>query len=492
MSTNTRRHDAAAAGQASAASRPSERASGTRGLGTEAITELATSEPSSSRFPSVSSRAFGADLAELPDDAAQLLAGRRYVAWRNQVRASRERRLQLRHIAGRVSVDQRVARCGGSIVWDRTEAEIKVDHDRFGRPQVGVTNLVRCQRPHKCPDCAAKVRDVRGEMVASYARRWLQAGGSLAFCTFTLARKQGEPMTTATRALRKVLSRFTRLVNDAGWNQRAEVVGFIESLEWTISTEWDGSGHPHAMRLVFFRDQTTLGDWHYRLAPLWVKAASDCGRRASYDYGLNVKHPEMSEGGSIEVLSDYFTKGASAWGAEREMTRGDVKESRTDESVAPFELLAQIETSGDLSWSSPLVRTWQEYERACERVPIARKSRGLAVVINEMSGQHRDVYGAELVTETVEDTEDTEDTDLAEEEVLPELEGATVAKLRRPAVAFIQRHRAWTELYRIVEDLAWWELETGTAPDYVAAVRALLDGLGAPSDLLADVTEPDA
>lgn len=431
----------------------------------------------------------------LPDDVRELVAGRRWAEARQTQRESRQLRLDLRDVAAEASKDGRLRICGARVSWDKTWADVRVAHTAKG-PRVSVDNITRCERPHRCPDCGMKIREERGEMIRRYASNWLKAGGLLAFCTFTIARKPGEPMTLATAAVRRVMTRFGRLVRDANWNDVNEVVGYIESMEWTIDAAFDGSGHPHMMRLIFFRNPVYAGEWHARLAGLWVQAARDCGRMATQSAGLNVKYPGLTAGGSIEVLSDYMVKGGAAWGVHREMTAADVKESRSEETVAPFRLLALIKESGDFSRKNPMVRAWQEYEAACERAPIARKSRGLALIISEMVGRGLDVHGLALAPEDVEvevSPAGAIEEALAEEsEAMHQAsEGEIVAKMSSPVVQFVHRRRLWAQVYEVVHDLAEWQQMTGNVPDYVAGLRALIEGASAPPGLSDGIVGPE-
>jgi hypothetical protein len=431
----------------------------------------------------------------LPEEVRELVAARRWASARQQARESRQLRLDLRDVAAEVSKDDRLRICGARISWDKTWADIRVEHTCRG-PKVSIDNITRCERPHRCPDCGMKIREERGEMIRRYAEHWLHAGGHLAFCTFTIARVPNEPMRAATAAIRRVMTRFARLVRDAGWNEENGVVGYIESMEWTIDASFNGSGHPHMMRLMFFKEPDYLGEWQSRLAPLWVKAAKDCGRRASYDVGLNVRHPVQTEGGSIEVLSDYMVKGGSAWGVHREMTAADMKEARGETTVAPFRLLELIRESGDYSTANPMVRAWREYEASCERAPIARKSKGLVGIISTMVGNGLDVYGMTLPV--VEEVEEIDAEALAEGDVAEETEamhrpssGEIVAKMNNATVQFVHRHRLWGQVYGVVSDLADWSARTGLPPDYVCALQVLMIEMDAPNDAIIGVVPPE-
>ncbi|MEZ5259496.1 MAG: hypothetical protein R2705_22235, partial [Ilumatobacteraceae bacterium] len=330
-----------------------------------------------------------------------------------------------RRVSGSVSRTKSIRACGRQLT--EADARYKVQMTEAG-PRAGISGLWRCGKAHLCADCAGKVREKRAARVAAAALSWLALGGHLAFSTFTIARRPGEPLTVATKALTDVNARFVRLVRDSGWIDHAQVVGNVESWEWTIDTRLDGSGHPHMMRLYFFTNTRTLGDWHRWIAPLWSKAASDCGRHASYDFGVRIEHPEANEHGVIEVLSDYLTKGAETWGAGRELCRSDLKKPRDlERSLAPFEVLDVIAETGEGATA------WREYEAASKGKATARFSRGPERTIEAAAATGNRLDGTPL------QTDDDEGDQVAEEEAsvtdATNLEGQTVLVLDGAAQA---------------------------------------------------------
>lgn len=344
-----------------------------------------------------------------------------------------------------------------------------------------------CDRPHECPVCSARIGTEKGTELAMLSSSWLETGGFLAFVTMDVARKPGEPMTEAMTVLKSVKARFNRLAK--GWLAEAESLGTVESTEMTIDRSWNGSGHPHYMRLFYFRNAEMLGEFQRVLGPIWARAAGERGRFADPIHGFHVAYPELTDDGSLQALGTYFTKTGSS--LEREMLSHGSKSARTEGSCAPFELLAEIERSGDYSPSNPMVRTWHVYCEAMRQVPVAIYSRFLKRTLREVARTGK-MFAGQL--ELGDEAAPLDDPDvaaaLAEEGVTSELEGETVVEVGRQAVKFLHRLRLWGTLFSVVEDLAEWGEMHDTRPDYVAAVKALLKGHRAPPEVMAEIWRP--
>jgi hypothetical protein len=417
---------------------------------------------------------------DYPEDFREYMAGVRWVEDRTVRRESRQLRLDLREVSGWVSPRGRVARCGSTIEWQRNTAKVKVKHED-GCWHAGVEGLMSCDRPHECPVCSARIGAVKGSELANNARVWLEAGYVLAFVTMDVARVPGESLPDAMKALKAVKARFNRISN--GRLEAFGSEGNVESTETTIDRSWNGSGHPHYMRLLFLTSRDALGEIQREFGPLWARAAEHCGRYADPVHGFHVAYPEVSEDGSLKALGAYFTKTGSSM--EREMLSHGSKASRSEGTCAPFELLEEIKRSGDFSTSNPMVQTWHLYCEAMRQVPVAIYSRFLKRKLHVLARTGQLELDYDAVPDEPADEEIAQA--LAEEAVSEEIVGDTAVELGRQAVKFIHRKRLWGRLYTVVEDLAEWGHFNETQPDYVAAVRALLEGFGAPEEALAEI-----
>ena len=403
----------------------------------------------------------------------------RSLAERDQLeahQADRARRFRRRRVASVVSMTPTLKGCGRKLI--AADARYKGEWTHAG-PRAGVSGVWRCGKLHLCADCAGKGREKRATRVTNSARPWLELGGHLAFGTFTIGRRRGEPLTDATEALARVNARFVRLMRDSGWYEQAGIIGNIESHEWTIDGSLDGSGHPHLMRLYFFTNRRTLGDWHWNLARLWVKAAKECGRHATFDHGIRIEHPSLSDGGSVEVLSDYMTKGAASWGAGRELTRSDIKLSRDPgQSLSPFELLDVLAGTGEGA------DAWREYERASKGKATARFSRGLESTVAAAVASDRMLDGTLIDVETDEHDVDSSGVaaQVAEEEASvseDELGGNTYFVLDAAAQQFAHDAGLTPALLDLVENEMVLERDHGEVNDLLGIVIEIFRRCGA-------------
>lgn len=431
-------------------------------------------------------------LDDLPVHLLVDLAEIRRVAVRDQIggsQGSRGLKSRRRKVARKVSNSSALANCGRRLTGP--EAVVKGEW-RGDVPVAGVSGVWHCGRMHLCADCAGKVREKRATKVTAAAKDWLTIGGHLAFVTMTVGRRKGEPMSVATAALTKVAQRFTRLLREAGWYEQAGVIGSVESWEWTVDQALDGSGHPHLMRLYMFQNGRSLGDWHYNIAPLWLKAAKDCGRHASWDFGIKVQHPELDDDGTIDVLSDYMVKGGSPWGVGRELTRSDRKSAKSsDGGYAPFEVLDVIYETGEGA------HAWREYEKASAGKATARFSRGLQATISACVASGRRLDGTPLAP-LVDDDDAATAADIAaqiaeEEESVTDdvLEGKVYLRLQPITHQWAFDQDLTHPMLCLVEEAMLLERNEGIVIDVPDAVAELFARHGASRDVMFGIIRPD-
>jgi hypothetical protein len=391
----------------------------------------------------------------------------------------RARRFARRRVSAIVSASRSVVGCGQSLLEGQLVAWGVGVMTPAGQPRSGLTGVWRCGKLHLCPDCAAKGREKRARTVNDAARIVSRAGGHMAFVTHTIARAYPtEPVDLHTAALVEVNTRFARLLKDSGFYGDAQVIGNIMAWEWTMVLLGTLAGHPHLMRLWFYWNPAFQGEWHRVLAPLWVKAALECGRRASLDHGTWVEYPELQEDGTLDVLARYVTKGGSEWGAGQELTRSDRKSGRADGAgYAPFEILDEIEATGEGA------EAWRAYERASKGKPIAKMSHGLAKTLKA-------IEAGEIVSPCPSPVEEESDADVVLHEEASVLDEGFVGEVRYVGVAgsairWVGARPGFQDLFhRIIEASMLIERDTGRLPDVAGAIRGAAEDWGAPPDVL--------
>lgn len=420
---------------------------------------------------------FGLD-ADVMAEIRRLAASDQWKASKSS-RRLRERR---RRTAALISDTKYLHQCGRTVAGLHGHAAMsgEVVDDV---PRSGTTGVYRCKRLQLCAWCAGLGREKRAEKVADAAGRWCRAGGFLAFATFTIQRRRGEPVDESTAAFAKVMERFGRLFRESGFRDLAGVAGDVHSWEWTMDRSLDGSGHPHMMRLYLFRNVETVGEWGFRLNRLWQRAALELGRYADAEIGVRVDHPGADEDGVLRVLSDYFSKGAEGWGAGRELTRTDLKSARDAAGgLAPFELLDVVRDGGEGS------HAWRCYEKASKGKAVARFSRGLLAAVAELEAGVV-VDGGEVLDDEVDDAADQVAQE--EEEMLDEKVGGEVRVGFDPiALRFIHDECLMALVHEVVEEAMLAERDIGAPIDASVWVRDLLRGFGASRDVLFGVLAP--
>ena len=406
----------------------------------------------------------------------------------------RDRKLARKRVAGRVSRSRAVRDCLGSAKVVEGQQELVLGHVTKlddGHSIAGFSQVMRCGLSNLCPWCASKVREERAQRINAALVPWLQAGGRVAFIVYTIASKPGEPIWATKKAMSRVTAEYRKLVRRDGFAQRAGVVGNVAGWEFTVRL--DSSGHPHRNEILLFTEPKAADEIMARLPDLWVEAARICGRRATYEHGMRAEFPTLdADGRSIRVVSEYVSKGPEGWGAGQELTRSDRKVSRSDETVAPFELLDLIIETGDVSDDNPPVQAWRAYERAAKGTAVARFSRGLEALLARVAETGQLCPGSEPIGE-IDDEPADEAATVAEEEALVEeapLHAPPVVAFGRRAWRFVHRHGLQALILRVLEDLNDTPPNDDGPVDFVASIRYLLEIEGADPDQIADVVPP--
>lgn len=272
----------------------------------------------------------------------------------------------------------RPARCS----W-RVGEDVAVHADDSGRAHFSGTE--RCGSIWACPVCSAVIRAERSREIAQAVEAHQAQGGSVVFLTLTLRHKKPDPLE---RLVDAALSGWRDLMRGRWWAGSAAAVGvrdafgiegFIRATEVTYGrvSGW----HPHLHVLLFTgeslsdRQIVALGDaFHRRWADLAEKRT---GRRPDRQHGVDVQRVDQSG----RVLAQYLGKVQDGkWTASAELARGDVKQGRGGDHVAPFQLLDEEVRHGEATefrLNAPPRALWGEYVAATKGRKAITWSRGL-------------------------------------------------------------------------------------------------------------------
>lgn len=225
--------------------------------------------------------------------------------------------------------------------------------------------LQTCRSVWACPVCSAAIRQGRAEQVEQVAQAHLQAGGSLAFATFTLPHDRHDALAGL---LDDVNGAWKRVQQSRGFRGRREQHGLatVRALEITDGAGARSNGwHPHLHVLLFIDGPMlapALADLGAYLSDAWAAAVEKTGRRRpSSTHGTRVQ-PVTLVGGTTGLalyLSKVQDGYGDAWGLGAEVARGDLKAGRRRDRVVPFDH-ALAAADGD----AHAFARWREYETA--------------------------------------------------------------------------------------------------------------------------------
>lgn len=269
---------------------------------------------------------------------------------------------------------------GGFVEVYRNEA-------RDGASLAGVT---RCGNLHTCPVCAAKANELRRRQLSA-AMVTHQANKGMAYLvTGTFPHEAGEPLAKQLPKFIKARSAFLASRKWRDFRKQKRMVGFVMSLEFTVSLE--NGWHPHFHMLVFC-DKNAFGEGApdqqgeldstliAELKKLWCEHLFKVGLGNSSKLKDMLKHALSIRGG--EKAAEYIAKFGrdEKWGASSELARAHAKIGAAGERwgvmhFAPFQLLAWAE-HGD-TWA---VHRFREYAEAVEGKKALYWSKGLKAAL---------------------------------------------------------------------------------------------------------------
>jgi len=191
--------------------------------------------------------------------------------------------------------------------------------------------LMSCGSVWQCPVCASKITEKRRTELKIAEDVWKLNGGQVVMETLTVPHYLSDNLE---ELLKKIGDAFRHFTNNRTWKKLASAYGIlhrIRCLEVTYGYHKKGNGwHPHFHVLFFLKDTLEEQDLRFLQSDhlaLWQFACISVGLpEPNKAHGLTISSPEDA--------SKYVSK----WGMVEEMTKGHLKQGKTD-GLAPFALL---------------------------------------------------------------------------------------------------------------------------------------------------------
>jgi hypothetical protein len=294
-------------------------------------------------------------------------------------------RMNLRALAAAdPDTPQRQRNCGVVPIGDRVEIRMKDGSAYY-------CGLETCGNVWLCPVCSAKIHHRRAAELREVLEAWEGRGGAASLVTITVPHDLTDPLSKLVDAERTAWKHVTA---GAAWlrlKRKFGIAGHVIALELTWGDE--NGWHPHYHVLLVHDQDLDAAAIAALYAHIHLRLAAACR-----DFGLrqpNQLHAvRIDPNVSATAAGAYIAKGGQ-WTPAEEMTRGDLKTSRTGNRT-PFQILADYYQTGDSHDGS----LWREYSRSMRGLAAVRWSRGLRTKVLGCSAD-RDRTDDELADEVV-------------------------------------------------------------------------------------------
>jgi hypothetical protein len=232
--------------------------------------------------------------------------------------------------------------------------------------------LETCGNIWQCPVCSAKIHHRRAAELRAALTNWATNGHAATLVTITVPHDLADPLSRLVEAERVAWKHVTA---GAAWQRlkrRLGIIGHIMALEFTWGDQ--NGWHPHYHVLLVHDEDLDAAAVVALHRHIQARLAAACG-----DSGL--REPDQLHAVRIDAnvsgtaAGAYLAKGGN-WTLAEEMTRGDLKTSRTG-SRTPFQILADYYQTGDTRDRD----LWREYSSVTRSLAAVRWSRGLRVLM---------------------------------------------------------------------------------------------------------------
>jgi hypothetical protein len=260
---------------------------------------------------------------------------------------------------------ERQRNCGAVAVGDRVEIRIKDGSAYY-------CGLETCGNVWLCPVCSAKIHHRRAHELHQTLTVWEAKGHAASLVTITVPHDLDDPLSRLVDAERDAWKRITA---GAAWQRlkrRLGIAGHIIALEFTWGDE--NGWHPHYHVLLVHNQDLDAAAITALHAHIHSRLAASC-----HDFGL--RQPDQLHAVRIDPNVSATAAGAYVakngdWSPAEEMTRGDLKTSRTG-SRTPFQILADYYQTGDTHDRD----LWREYSRVTRGLAAVRWSPGVRMAM---------------------------------------------------------------------------------------------------------------
>lgn len=256
---------------------------------------------------------------------------------------------------------ERQRRCGAVPVGDQVGIWIKHGSAYY-------CGLETCGNVWLCPVCSAKIHYRRGVELREALDAWAANGHSASLITITVPHGLHDRLSRLVNAERATWKHVTQ---GAAWQRlkrKLGIAGHVIALEFTWGDE--NGWHPHYHVLLVHDqdlDAAAIAALHAHIHSRLTVACRNHGLRQPDQLHAVRVDPNVS----ATAAGAYVAKGGD-WTPAEEVTRGDLKTSRTG-SRTPFQILADYYQTGDVRDRD----LWHEYSRAARSLAAVRWSRCL-------------------------------------------------------------------------------------------------------------------
>jgi replication protein len=261
---------------------------------------------------------------------------------------------------------ERQRNCGVVPVGDQVEIRIKDGSAYY-------CGLETCGSVWLCPVCSAKIHHRRAAELREALDTWDQKGHAASLVTITVPHHLDDRLARLVDAERAAWKHVTA---GAAWQRlkrKLGIAGHVIALEFTWGDE--NGWHPHYHVLLIHEqdlDAAAIAQLH---GHIHSRVAAAC-RHYRLRQPDQLHAVRVDPNVSTTAAGAYVAKGGD-WTPVEEITRGDLKTSRT-RSRTPFQILADYYQTGDTRDRD----LWQEFGRATRGLGAVRWSRGLRSVVS--------------------------------------------------------------------------------------------------------------
>lgn len=238
----------------------------------------------------------------------------------------RRNRYRLKKTAQKLLPAHRVNHCMNTPIHDIVKVFQSVESMKafFG-------GLMVCGSVWTCPVCSAKISERRRIELLNLMNAHKAHGGKLAMLTLTFAHSKFDALKPNIQALTESLRRMRSGKRYTRMKEKYNILGLVRSFEITHGRNgW----HPHFHLLIFYKSEHDIMYEMGNFYEMWNTATS------AFSLKTNVKAFNLS---NESVSSQYVAK----WGLDYEMTKGQVKMSKSESGRTPFQILQDVTDLND-------------------------------------------------------------------------------------------------------------------------------------------------